>query len=118
MTNDEFIIGLIEIGVQKGYNIPDRDTDTKYLDKGMFTFLYNGEIIKLERDNRGMGMVKKEKKHFFRTLIKGGEAHYITEETYDRAKSYFYNNTDYTKLKKKLEKDLRKEKLERIENEM
>lgn len=36
MSNDEFILGLIDIGVQKGYDIPDKYTNTKFVDKGVF----------------------------------------------------------------------------------
>lgn len=123
MTNDEFIEGLVEIGVQKGYDVPDSNTNTKYVDKGMFTFLYGGDIILLEKDNRpSFSRKDPDKEHFFtilprRQYTKSGYKYYISKETYKKAFEYFFEICDYDNLKKKLEKDLRKEKLERIEND-
>jgi len=115
MTNDNFINGLIDIGVQKGYDIPDRYTNTEYEDKGMFTFLYSGDIIKLERGSRN--------KYFFtilpqRTYTKAGQQYHILKKTYEKAFKYFFEISDYGRLKKKLKKDIRKIKLNKIENEI
>lgn len=117
--NDEFILGLIDIGVQKGYDIPDENTNTKYVDRGMFTFLYSGDIIRLERSSG----FNRDTTYFFkilppRTYTKDGETYYITKETYENAFEYFFEISDFDRLKKKLEKDIRKTKLNKIENEM
>jgi len=106
MTNDDFIKGLIDINVQKGYSTPDKNTNTKHVYCGKFTFLYEGESITLERDNRGTIM---EWNYFFNIGI---YKYFISEEIYNQAKKYFYITNDYDKLKKKLEKDLRKIKIE------
>lgn len=115
MTNDEFILGLINIGVQKGYNTPDKNTGTKYLDRGKFSFLYNGDIIELERNNSNWADTPK--KYFFTTNTKETfterQIYYISEKTYEKARKYFYSS-DYEKLKKKLEKDIRKEKIKNL----
>jgi len=116
MTNNDFIIGLINIGVQKGYPIPDENTNTKYVDKGIFTFLYSGDIIRLERNSNSQD---KDKVYFFKTTtlhnyLINRTKNYISEETYKKAFAYFYSS-DYDKLKKQLEKDIRKVKLEKID---
>lgn len=121
MTNDEFILGLIEIGVQKGYGVPDKNTNTEFVDRGMFTLLYGGDIVLLEKDNRpSFSRKNTDTEHFFtilprRIYTKRGEKYFISKETYEKAFEYFFEIGDLDKLKKKLEKDIRKEKLESIE---
>jgi len=117
MTNDEFILGLIDVNVQKGYDIPDKNTNTKYVDNGIFTFLYGGDIIRLERSSG----FNRDTTYFFkilppRTYTKSGKIYYISKETYEKAFEYFFEISDYDRLKKKLNKDIRKTKLDKIDD--
>jgi len=108
MTNDEFILGLIEVNVQKGYLIPDKHSGTQFVDRGMFTFLYGGEIIKLERHVTSFS----DNCYFFSTYD-NEKTYKISKGTYDKARNYF-NLSKYDKLKDKLKKDIRKIKLDVI----
>ena len=103
MTNDDFILGLLNVNVQKGNRIPDKCTDTQFLDKGMFTFLYSGDVIHLERHNLNLSGRDKDKKYWF--SLGNFEKHYISKETYNKADDYF-QDVNYDRLKTELKKGL------------
>lgn len=107
--NDEFILGLINIKIQKGSKISDKNTGTPFLDKGMFTFHFNNEIIILERHNLNTFGNKIDK--FWFNL--GEEKHIISEDTYNKAREYF-DNVNYDKLKTELKKRLLNKKVKKI----
>lgn len=107
-------MGLIDVGVQRGYKIPDKNTNTEFLDKGIFTFHYNGSVIMFERQNlNNFSGKNKDKKHWF-TLLNNNK-YYISEETYYKARDYFVNS-NYDKLKIELKKNLLNKKIKKLKD--
>jgi len=95
MTNNEFILGLIETEVQRGFI-------AKGIDSG-FIFLYGGSSLVVTR--------YPDPFHFY--FIGENKKYYISQDTFVKSENYFYG-TDYEKLKNMLTKDLRKIKLDNI----
>ena len=97
MTNDEFILGLIETGVQRGY----------LGQNGGFLFEYGSSTLLLSKKIDFFG------KNYFFYFIGENKKYKISEDVYKQGEEYFYG-TDYNKLKKTLKKDLRKIKINNI----
>jgi len=97
MTNDEFILGLLELKVKRGY----------IGQNGGFLFEYDSSTLLLS------SKISIFEKNYFFYFIGENKKYEISEEVYNQAEKYFYG-TDYNNLKSKLVKDLRKIKLNNI----
>ncbi len=97
MTNDEFILGLIETEVQRGFIATGNE-------KG-FIFIYRGSILVVSRYS--------DVSDFYFYFIGERKKYFISKKTYEISEKYFYG-TNYSKLKNMLKKDLRKIRLNNI----
>lgn len=101
MTNDEFVINLISVEPKR---LPH---------SGGFVFSYKKTPIIFKAYNKTQPTLGKMDYAF--SIL--GDDFVISNETYQMAYNY-YKNTNLDRLKLKLTKDLRKEKLKKIENDL